>query len=330
MGLKNFQYNKILRDYDRKQLENKSKLDHRIENAYQRIPKFKEVDNLLIDAAMTKARQLLASSDNNTLLNDLKKTAEAVKNERKSLLLDHGFPEDYLDLQYECGDCKDTGYIDNEKCHCFKQSIVSILYSQSNIQTAIAKENFSKFSFDFYPDNCPDESTGLTPRQNIEKVVRQSKDFINSFDDKFENLLIYGNTGVGKTFLSNCIAKELLDKSYTVIYLTAFQLFDILEKNKFNKDDDSQEVQSKFNYILSCDLLIIDDLGTELTNAFINTQLYLCVNERYLREKSTIISTNLSLDNIVEKYSERIFSRIISNYTLLKIVGSDIRLTKNI
>ena len=133
-----------------------------------------------------------------------------------------------------------------------------------------------------------------------------------------------------KTFLSNCIARELLDRSYTVIYLTSFQLFDILEKNKFNKDDDSQEVQNQFNFILSCDLLIIDDLGTELTNSFINTQLYLCINERYLREKSTIISTNLSLDNINDKYSERIFSRIISNYTLLKIVGADIRLAKNI
>ena len=142
--------------------------------------------------------------------------------------------------------------------------------------------------------------------------------------------MIYGNTGVGKTFISNCIAKELLDRSYTVIYLTSFQLFDILEKNKFSKDYDNPEIQNQFNFILSCDLLIIDDLGTELTNSFINTQLYLCINERYLREKSTIISTNLSLDNINTKYSERIFSRLISNYTLLKIVGADIRLTKNI
>ncbi len=231
-------------------------------------------------------------------------------------------------MQYQCLDCKDTGYVGKDKCHCFKQSIVNVLYSQSNIKNAIKKENFSNFSFDFFSNDYVDESIGLTPRQNMEKVVQTSKAFISNFDKCFQNLLIYGNTGVGKTFLTNCIAKELLDCSYTVVYLTAFQLFDILEKNKFRNDEESEEIQNQFNYILDCDLLIIDDLGTELTNAFINTQLYLCINERYLREKSTIISTNLSLDNINIKYSERIFSRIISNYTLLKIVGEDIRLKK--
>lgn len=330
MGLKNYQYNKILRDYDRKQLENKHNLDLRVKEAYEKIPKLKEIDNTMIAAAMENAKILMANSNNDMPIDELKKTAKIAKTKRETLLLEHGFPKDYLDIQYQCKDCKDTGYTINDKCHCFKQSIVNILYSQSNIKTAIKKENFSNFSFDFYPDNYIDESIGLSPRQNMEKVVKQSKDFINNFDSDFQNLLIYGNTGVGKTFISNCIAKELLDRSYTVIYLTSFQLFDILEKNKFNKDDDSQEVQNQFNFILSCDLLIIDDLGTELTNSFINTQLYLCINERYLREKSTIISTNLSLDNINDKYSERIFSRLVSNYTLLKIIGSDIRFIKNI
>ncbi len=330
MSLKNYQYNKILRDYDRKQLENKYNLDLRVKEAYEKIPKLKEIDNTMIATAMDNAKTLLANSDMEMPIDELKTTAKLAKAKRETLLLEHGFPKDYLDIQYQCKNCKDTGYTNNEKCHCFKQSIVSILYSQSNIRTAIKKENFTNFSFDFYPDNYIDESIGLSPRQNIERVVKQSKVFIDNFASDFQNLLIYGNTGVGKTFLSNCIARELLDRSYTVIYLTSFQLFDILEKNKFNKDDDSQEVQNQFNFILSCDLLIIDDLGTELTNSFINTQLYLCINERYLREKSTIISTNLSLDNINDKYSERIFSRIISNYTLLKIVGADIRLAKNI
>lgn len=330
MSLKNYQYNKILRDYDRKQLENKHNLDLRVKEAYEKIPKLKEIDNTMIAAAMDNAKILLADSNNDMPIEELKKAAEIAKRKRETLLLDHGFPKDYLNIQYQCKDCKDTGYTDNEKCHCFKQSIVSILYSQSNIKTAIKKENFSNFSFDFYPDNYIDEAIGLSPRQNMEKVVEKSKNFINKFNSDFQNLLIYGNTGVGKTFLSNCIAKELLVRSYTVIYLTSFQLFDILEKNKFNRNEDSQEIQNQFNFILSCDLLIIDDLGTELTNSFINSQLYLCINERYLREKSTIISTNLSLDNIKDKYSERIFSRLISNYTLLKIIGSDIRFTKNI
>ena len=328
MSLKNYQHNKILRDYDNKQFENRHNLDLRIKEAYSRIPELKDIDDRIINMAMSSAKVLLANSNNDKSIDNLKKSAESSKNERRLLLVEHGFPADYLELQYQCNDCKDTGYITNDKCHCFKQSVVNILYSQSNIKTAITKENFSTFSLDYYPDSFIDDSVGLSPRENMEKIVASVMNFINNFDDCFENLIIYGNTGVGKTFLTNCIAKELLDRSKTVIYLTAFQLFDILEKNKFNKGDDNEEIQNKFDYILDCDLLIIDDLGTELTNAFINTQLYLCVNERYLREKSTIISTNLSLDNINDKYSERIFSRVISNYILLKIVGDDIRLSK--
>lgn len=328
MGLKNYQYNKILRDYDEKQLKNKHELERRMKLAYSKIPELEEIDDSIITVAMRSAKLLLADIDKDSSINTLKQAAKSAKLKRRALLKEYGFPEDYLELHYHCMDCMDTGFIGSDKCHCFKQAIVDILYSQSNIRSTIAKENFANFSFDYYPNNYIDESIGLTPRQNIERVVDQSKAFIQNFGTSFQNLLIYGNTGVGKTFLTNCIAKELLDSSYTVIYLTAFQLFDILEKNKFQKEGENEEIESQFNYILDCDLLIIDDLGTELTNSFINTQLYLCINERYLREKSTIISTNLSLDNINAKYSERIFSRIISNYTLLKIVGDDIRLQK--
>lgn len=330
MALTNYQYNKILRDYDKKQLENKHDLDLRIKKAYERIPKLKEIDEKMIHTSITRAKDLLWDNKNHqSSLDTLQQKAQLTTKKRKALLVHYGFSEDYLDLRYQCNDCKDTGFINRKKCHCFKQSIVNILYSQSNIKSAIEKENFNTFSYDYYPDNYIDESTNLSPRDNMRRILDQCNDFIKNFNKSDQNLLIYGNTGVGKTFLTNCIAKELLDRSQTVIYLTAFQLFDILEKKKFNKaPENSDEIQNQFDYILDCDLLIIDDLGTELTNSFINTQLYLCINERYLREKSTIISTNLSLNNINSEYSERIFSRIISNYTLLKIIGEDIRLKK--
>ena len=152
-------------------------------------------------------------------------------------------------------------------------------------------------------------------------------EFVDTFADEFRNLFLYGDTGVGKTFLSNCIAKELIDKSFSVIYLTAHEFFDTMAKGKFERDDTAEEM---CEHIFDCDLLIIDDLGTELPNSFTVSQLFLCLNERLLRRKSTIISTNLSLESLVEIYSERTFSRITSNYTMLKLTGDDIRIKKKL
>ncbi|MDF2586621.1 MAG: ATPase [Anaerocolumna sp.] len=326
MGLKNFQYNKILREYDTRQLNSKHDLDKRIEEVYEKIPELKAVDDEVVSCSIQSAKLSLMGDDK--AISDLKKITDAAAGKRIALLLKHGFPSDYLEPRFACTDCKDTGYVGNEKCHCFKQAIVDIVYSQSNIKTSISRENFKTFSLEYYSDDYIESTTKMTPRANIKKVVNACYEFIETFDKDYQNLLLYGNTGVGKTFLANCIAKELLDRAHTVIYLTSFQLFDILEKNKFAKGEESFEFQNQFEYILDCDLLIIDDLGTELNNSFVNVQLYLCINERYLRRKSTIISTNLSLDNINTIYSERVFSRIASNYTLLKIVGEDIRLKK--
>lgn len=326
MALQNHQFNKILREYDSKILRNKRNLALLTEEIYNHIPALKELDASIAEASIKCAKlSLFGDSDN---LNELQSLIKAAPLERERLLVSHGYPKNYLEPMYDCSDCKDTGFIEREKCHCFKQAVVDILYSQSNIRSILEQENFSALSFDYYSKDYIEPSIGLTPYENMIQTVSLCKNFIESFDKEHHNLLLYGNTGVGKTFLANCIAKELLDTAHTVIYLTAFQLFDILEKNKFDKGEDNYEFQTQFQYILDCDLLIIDDLGTELTNSFVNVQLYLCINERLLRRKSTIVSTNLSLDNINTIYSERVFSRIASNYTLLKIVGEDIRLKK--
>lgn len=327
MALKNDQYNQILREYDSRKLQNKHALDLRREEAYQLIPELKELEDKIISLSAGSGRLALFGDDN--ALTDLREKTAALKARQIDLLLEHGLPEDYLELQYHCSKCKDTGYISNEKCSCFKQAISDLLYSGSNIKSILAKENFSKFSFHYYSDDFTDESIGMSPLTNMQKVVANCKNFIRHFNKNHDNLLLLGNTGVGKTFLANCIAKELLDRGYTVIYLTAFRLFDILEKNKFAKDEDrAYDAANQFEYILDCDLLIIDDLGTELNNSFTNSQLYLIINERLLRQKSTVISTNLSLTNINTNYGERIFSRIASNYSVHRIIGEDIRLRK--
>ena len=327
MALKSDQYNRILRDYDRKRLHNKHNLDKRISEVYKTLPQLKELDDEIISLSAQSGRMAL-KGDNSALM-ELKTRTCDIRAKQIELLISNGYPDDYMNLRYHCSKCKDTGYIGQIKCNCLKQAIADMVYSDSNIKSILEHENFKNFSFKYYSDDYIDETLGSSPLSNMQKIVAGCKSFIRHFEKTKENLLFLGNTGVGKTFLVNCIAKELLDRGCTVIYLTAFRLFDILEKYKFNKESEtSYNATNQFECILDCDLLIIDDLGTELNNSFTTSQLYLIINERLLRDRSTIISTNLSLDNLNTNYSERIYSRIISNYSIRRIIGDDIRLQK--
>ncbi|MFA9466548.1 MAG: ATP-binding protein [Velocimicrobium sp.] len=327
MALKNFQYNRILQTYDEEQFKNRHILDERKQRIYKEIPEYEDIEQKIISFSISHAKASLFDNERDTA--SFLRESKALLDQKKQLLQQHKYPTDYLDPIYTCKDCKDTGYIEGEKCHCFKQSIVNILYEQGNVGTLLHTENFNYFRMDYYDNTTLNPTLGLTPYANMLKILSDCKQFVSDFGTSYSNLLLYGNTGVGKTFLANCIAKELLDTAHTVVYLTAFELFDILEKNKFSKSyDEKSEMNEKFQYILHSDLLIIDDLGTELVNSFSSSQVYLCINERHLNQKSTIISTNLSLDDISSVYSERVFSRIISDYQLLKIVGEDIRLKK--
>lgn len=201
------------------------------------------------------------------------------------------------------------------------------LYTQSNLKDILDKENFSTCSLSYYSRNHIDPLTGRSSLESMETALNVCHNFVDTFSKEFHNILLYGDTGVGKTFLSHCIAKELMDSTYSVIYFTAAGLFDILAENTFGKRQDKDS--DVFEHIYDCDLLIIDDLGTELPNSFTVSQLFICLNERILRQKSTIISTNLALEDIKSIYSERTFSRISSNYTILRITGDDIRIQKN-
>lgn len=327
MALKNFQYNRILQQYDEKRFKNKHTLSKRYEEITKNIPDFLKLDQQIAQNGITYAK--LALTDDISHIDELKQKNNQLSDRKTQLLLEYGYPKNYLDPIYTCADCEDTGFVNGKKCHCFKQAIVNLLYQQANLGNVLLRENFNTFQYDFYSDDYIDETTGLTPLSNMKKIVQECDFFILDFDNSYSNILLYGNTGVGKTFLANCVAKELLDTAHTVVYLTSFQLFDILEKHKFSRSlEEKTEADYQFQYIFDCDLLIIDDLGTETVNSFIASQLYHCINERHLSQKSTIISTNLSLDDLNRIYSERVFSRIISNYRLLKIIGDDIRLKK--
>lgn len=324
MSLTNAQYDAIMQTYDEKQLRHRHILDEHIKEAYETIPQLSEIDAKVAEISISKLRARFHDQTDET---DLHAAISALSDKRRKLLETFGFPGDYLDMQYDCPNCRDTGYIDNRKCHCFLASEIELLYEQSNIRDRLKEENFSVFSLDYYSRDIRNESTGLSSYETASIALQKCISFTENFKTSFENLFFYGDTGLGKTFLSHCIAKELIDHAFSVIYFTAFDLFTFLAKHRFSPDGDAKNVQDN---LFDCDLLIIDDLGTELTNSFVSSQLFLCINERLLRKKSTIISTNLPLEQFAETYSERTFSRISSSYTMIKLFGNDIRIQKKI
>lgn len=326
MELQNEQYNLLYMEYTKRQNNARYELEQRYEEIINQIPSIKNLDASISDLSVRAASLALEGDDSS--LQSLKQRISEIQRQKEILLTSNGYPADYLDKTFVCEDCQDTGYIGREKCHCFKKAIVDYLYVQSNIQDVLEVENFSHFCKDYYPDDYVENTTGLTPRDNINAILQTAYDFIKNFDKKPDNLLLYGSTGVGKTFLSHCIAKELLDQSHTVVYLTSPELFDILETYKFDYSQNAKQKNAHLSYITQCDLLIIDDLGTELNNTFVSSSLYQLIDTRLTMKYSTIISTNMSFDDLSSHYSERIFSRITSHYRLLKLTGNDIRLKK--
>lgn len=324
MALTPTQHRSIMDDYDRLRRENKMEEDRRKEEIYNAIPKIRQIDREIAHLSLSEARRRILRPGEPASAS-LQEQIYSLSMEKINLLAIHGYPADYLDAIYRCPLCEDTGYIGAEKCRCFRQKIMDILYDQSNIKELIRQENFQYFRSDYYSD-APLPGKSFSPRDNILNIVEKCRHFIDTFSRQpGQNLLISGNTGVGKTFLTNCIAAELLEQGVSVIYLTAHQFFDRLADYTFRREEGNSDTLS---FLLNCDLLIIDDLGTELNNGFINSQLFLCINERILRQRSTIISTNLSLKQISHTYTERISSRIIEAYEHFYIYGDDIRIKK--
>lgn len=326
MSLTNMQYDEILRSYNRIQLENRRNQTERIALIYDKIPRIKEINDEISSMSLKTTKLLLEDNSDSSSLEEFRQNLKILKSKKQTLLNENGFPPDYLDIHYKCKDCHDTGYIDNRKCHCFKKAEIEILYNQSNIREVLSYENFDNFNIDYFNDTDIDSVTGKTPKANMNTVLNICRDFVNNFknkEKKYSNLLFFGKTGVGKTYLTNCIAKELIEKTSSVIYLSSINLFDILSHAEFEKNDD--DAKNKASQILECDLLIIDDLGTELYNSFTNSALFNIVNERLLNSKSVIISTNLVFSELMERYSERLTSRLAKEYTFMKIYGEDLR-----
>lgn len=324
MALSNSQYQEIMRDYQAQQLKNKHSQDARVQEVYQKIPAVKEIDREISARAVMRAKELL--NGDQKALGRLKGELADLKEQKQVLLAAGGYSPAYMEPEYRCPDCRDTGYgKDGKKCRCFKRMEIRLLYAQSNLEKILEKENFARFSYRYFDDERIEPAIGTTVAKYMRQVYGWCVQFAEAFDRKGGNLLFTGTTGRGKTFLTNCIAKALIDTYHSVIYLSAHDLFEVFSKYRFSYETE-EEMKDTYQFILACDLLIIDDLGTELNNSFTSSQLFFCMNQRLLSGRSTIISTNLSLDRLRDEYTDRVTSRIISSYTVIPLYGEDIRL----
>ncbi len=319
----------ILMEYEKKRDRANQEQNFKKAQVYKKVPRIRTIDKEIWKTGLSMSKAMIENPENyEQNLIKVKKEIEKLNMEKAYLLTENNIPLDYLDIKYECDICEDNGYLeDGTKCNCLKQALIMRAYKMSNIENVLDRENFQTFNIKVFPDE-PYEGESITPRDNMKTISGICVDFINNFNEENdENLLFYGSTGLGKTFMCNCIAKSLLDMNKIVIYQTAFTILDIIEKRRFGKDT-SRFKDFEYDILFDADLLIIDDLGTELSNAFTNAEIFNIVNTRLINGTKTIISTNLTPKEISEIYTDRVFSRILEKFIPLKFYGPDLRYYK--
>ena len=290
---------------------------HRI--AVESVPEILETEERMSAAGLATIKALgMGAVDAKNYIKKLAEINLNAQSQRRLFLKKAGFPEDWLDVHYTCPKCEDKGFVNGIMCDCFKDLLKSLEYEKLCSKLPIDSCRFDNFKLDYYPDGA-----GTSPRRRMESVLNYCKTYATDFSRRSPSLLLYGKTGLGKTHLSLAVAGKAVESGYGVIYTSAQNLFNKLEKEKFGRSDGNTE-----ETIFDCDLLIIDDLGAEFTTQFTVSALYNIINSRELEGKPTIISTNLTPEQLTSAYSERIASRILSNFVMLYFDGSDIRQIK--
>ena len=314
MKLTNTQYNQIMQIYREAQQERDELIRSRRDEIRERIPEFSKLE----DAFINDARRRDVHVDYKDL------TARFIEEEKK-ILRNNGYPEDYLEPPYQCPDCKDTGYVgeyNDIPCHCLKKHATDLIYRDEPIMKRLLTDHFEYFDLSGYSSER--DSSGMSSRENAQQALEQSKRFVETFDNSFHNLFFYGTSGSGKTFLSSCIAGSLINTDHTVIYISAVRLFNVCSDYTFGEKKDTDDYAYKS--LFTADLLIIDDLGTEVSNTFTTSSFFYLINDRLLNSKSTIISTNLTLNEVSEIYSQRVYSRLVEKYNFFHLFGFDGRI----
>lgn len=335
--------NSLLVEYEQKRIKAEFDLEKRKKELYKKYPRLEEIEDQISQIAITQTKEILnyqlkrekINKDKNDIIKELENKIKKLKEEKENILKEANIQESYLKPIYECPICKDTGYIRNNTsettmCKCLRQKLIDISYNKSNLVN-LQNQNFEKFDDKIFSDeiNIDKYKFKISPRKNINNIRKASEKFINNFDDiNTKNLLFSGNTGLGKSYMSNCIANELLKRGKTVLYQTAPVLLEKIIDNKFSKYK-TREMTEFNDRTLDVDLLIIDDLGTECLNSMKLSELFTILNTRLLnlnnRSTKTIISTNLNIEQIFNIYEERIGSRIAGYYDIYNFFGDDLR-----
>ena len=328
----------ILQQYEQKRRFAQASLENRRKELYKKIPRLEEIENEINKISIKKTKSILTNENSDEIKADFEKKINKLKKEKEEILSKEKIKLDFFEPKYECNKCKDTGFINyenkkTEMCSCLKQKIINISYNKSNLSN-LQKENFQNFDENKFSDKIDAKKykINISPRENIKNIKNASIKFVKNFDDiNTKNLFFTGNTGLGKTYMTNCIANELIKQGKTVLYQTAPVLLETIIDNKFTKYKTSN-TNDFYNQVLTADLLIIDDLGTEYQNSIKLSELFTILNTRALNMNNkltrTIISSNLSIEKIFEIYEERIGSRIAGFYDIYYFFGEDLRLYK--
>ncbi len=291
--------------------------------ATAKIPELGECDEILSSAGLSVAKAIGMGADIEEHIKQISEINLSVQAKVRKLLKENGYPEDYLEIRYSCPKCNDTGFEGIYFCECYKNLLKEIALNKLASVSTSAGCTFDNFDLNYYPLPV-DPNLGISPRNRMTALLEYCKCYAEDFDTESESLYMHGATGLGKTHLSLAIANEVTKKGFQVVYDTAQNIFSSLEKEKFSYNNSYE----RENEILGCDLLIIDDLGSEFITNFTTAALYNIINTRINRSKPVIISTNLTEEELEAKYTQRVTSRIIGNYASLLFVGRDIRQLK--
>jgi len=314
MGFSRYIYDKAVAEKRKILLSGDARRKKEKNQLYMEFPRIKEIDSELATIGMKTC--MAAFSANTNEIDELQKLSLNLQDEKSKLLKESGFS-----VQYECEVCKDTGIHDGKYCSCIEFLAKKIQADELSSGAPFDDCRIENFNLNFYPE----ESTGkISPRMRMEKNFNYIKKYVKEFPNG-ENLLLFGGAGLGKTHLSIAVGNEILAKGYDVYYSSADELLTKLERERYNRSNANIDVYETAN---NCDLLIIDDLGTEFLNNFGRAAIFNILNSRILKNKSTIINTNLSIQEIAERYTPRVSSRFIGNYTSLLFDGKDIRQIK--